>query len=325
MGSLLGKVMPQDTFEKVESMRHLAKTWREAGAGRNGSAESRKVFDELAAFAGSLDNASLFWVSRAFTHFLAIANAAEAHHRTRVLKMEESNIPGDVHALSHKSDSCGGIFPELFQKGHSVDDIYDALTTQQVELVLTAHPTEVNRRTILEKQRRVQQILSEADAHRTSATPIRPYQQQQLDDALMREIASLWQSDEVSRKKPSPQEEAYRGTLVVETVLWESVPQFLRKLDATMKCHLNKGLPLEVAPLKFASWMGGDRDGNPNVTPTVTREVCLNKRYKAAQLFERDLIRLAKELSITHCSAELRAVVGDSSREPYRQFLQPVS
>ena len=151
-----------------------------------------------------------------------------------------------------------------------------------------------------------------------------PYQQKQLDDALNREIASIWQSDEVSRVKPTPQSEAERGTLVVETVLWEAVPEFLRKLDATMEAYLGKGLPLESAPIKFSSWMGGDRDGNPNVTPDVTREVCLMKRFKAASLFANDIERLASELSITNCSEEMRAVVGDA-REPYRAYLVPVS
>jgi phosphoenolpyruvate carboxylase len=78
---------------------------------------------------------------------------------------------------------------------------------------------------------------------------------------LKREIGLIWQSDELNRKKPSVQEEAERGTLVVETVLWEALPSFLRKLDATMRDTLgeNYGLPLEAAPFKFSSWMGGDR------------------------------------------------------------------
>jgi phosphoenolpyruvate carboxylase len=81
------------------------------------------------------------------------------------------------------------------------------------------------------------------------------------------EISAIWQSDKVSRTKLMPQSEAKCGELVVERVLREAVPQFLRKIDATMKDSLGKGLPLDSAPIRFASWMGGDRDGNPNVTP----------------------------------------------------------
>jgi phosphoenolpyruvate carboxylase len=304
------------------SHRHRPQDWREKGAGRGTAterADAAEAFQELASFASSLNNSELFWVSRAFTHFLAIANAAEGHHRSRSLTMEEPKYVGDIHALSHKNDSCGGLLPTLLAE-HSKQDILNCLLTQQTELVLTAHPTEVNRRTILDKQRRVQAILTQADVVRASGRTTL-YMQDQLNDALEREIASLWQSDEVSRYKPSPQEEAERGTLVVETVLWEAVPVFLRKLNATMVAHLDQGLPLDAAPVKFASWMGGDRDGNPNVTERVTREVCLTKRLKAATLFERDLTRLRAELSITTCSDELRVHVRDSSREPYRDFL----
>jgi phosphoenolpyruvate carboxylase len=150
------------------------------------------------------------------------------------------------------------------------------------------------------------------------------YAQEELDRALTREIASLWQSDEVSRSKPSPQNEAERGTLVVETVMYEALPSFLRKLNATMLKTLGKPLPLEVSPVIFSSWMGGDRDGNPNVRAETTREVCLKQRAQAAGLLARDLSRLEKELSLTNCSEELRIIVGEKSREPYRSILQPV-
>jgi phosphoenolpyruvate carboxylase len=140
--------------------------------------------------------------------------------------------------------------------------------------------------------------LTKADGYRQIGRTI-PYEQSQLNDALYREISAIWQSDKVSRTKPMPQSEAKRGELVVETVLWEAVSQFLRKIDATMKDSLGKGLPLDSPPIRFASWMGGDRDGNPNVTPDVTREVCIMKCYKAAKLFAKDIEGLESEVSIT--------------------------
>jgi phosphoenolpyruvate carboxylase len=164
MGSLLGQIINdhhgQDIFDKVERMRGLAKSWREAGAGRISETadDAASTFNELSSFASSLSDEELFLVSRAFTHFLAIANAAEGHHRSRRIQEREPK-EGDIHALSNKSDSCGGVLPDLAKK-HDKDTIWDALTTQVVELVLTAHPTEVNRRTILNKQRRVQQVYT---------------------------------------------------------------------------------------------------------------------------------------------------------------------
>jgi phosphoenolpyruvate carboxylase len=168
------------------------------------------------------------------------------------------------------------------------------------------------------------QILTKADAGRQLGN-VSEFAQAELNRALEREISSIWQSDEVSRVKPTPQFEAERGCLVVETVMWEALPSFLRKLNATMEATLGKSLPLSAAPLVISSWMGGDRDGNPNVKPETTLEVCLNQRSKAASLLARDLYNLERELSIVDCSDELRAIVGEDSREPYRAMLRPVS
>lgn len=243
------------------------KAWREAGAGRDGSKQDScdEAFKSMISTAESLSSAELKTVSRAFAHFCAIANAAEYHHRARrnahkLAMFAISEGKQSVAALGPDSDSCGGVLPQMLKEGMSPQEIFDTLTSQQVELVLTAHPTEVNRRTLLDKHRRIQYLLTEADELRAKGV-ITQFQKKELDDALKREIWLIWQSDELSRRKPSVQEEAERGTLVVETVLWEALPSFLRKLDATMIDLLGDkySLPLEAAPFKISSWMGGDR------------------------------------------------------------------
>jgi hypothetical protein len=156
MGSLLGQIIQdhhgEATFNKIEELRSLAKAWRDAGAGRKENADAQ--FAKLAEYCTTLSNEELHIISRAFTHFLAIANAAEGHHRSRLL----SSMMDSENALPSKSDSCGGVLESLMKQNHDSETIYQALTSQKVELVLTAHPTEVNRRTILEKQRRVQEV-----------------------------------------------------------------------------------------------------------------------------------------------------------------------
>ena len=87
---------------------------------------------------------------------------------------------------------------------------------------------------------------------------------------------------------------------------------------------LGKSVPLDATPVIFSSWMGGDRDGDPNVTPEVTREVILKQRAQAAGLLSRDLARLKNELSIMECSNEFRTVVGEDAHEPYRALLDKV-
>jgi phosphoenolpyruvate carboxylase len=343
MGSLLGHIVQDhhgtEIFEKIEELRGLSKKWRMAGAGRTGTDPSHNVeeadatFKQLTTVCSNLNNDEILIIARAFNFFLSIANAAEGHHRIRRLNMATRE-----EALPDRYDSCGGALKSLLEQGHSSDDIYDALISQKVELVLTAHPTEVNRRTILEKQRRVQKILTKADYLRDSSglsgaipgTTGSGYAQSELDRSLKREIASTWQTDEVAREKPTPQNEAERGTLVVETVLWEALPAFLRRLNSVTTKTIAKSLPLDASPVIFSSWMGGDRDGNPNVTPDVTREVCLKKRAQAAGLIKRDLIRLKSELSIMDCSLELKDIALDlggdvSTMEPYRTVLSKVS
>ncbi|GKZ00528.1 hypothetical protein MPSEU_001005200 [Mayamaea pseudoterrestris] len=327
MGSLLGTIIKEhdghEIYSKVEDMRALAKSWRELGAGRvaETKVQAEETLQSLADYAAKFPDRDLFLVSRAFTHFLALANAAEACHRTRRLRDsdQDGNNSGALHA---KPDSCRGVLPELLKQGHDVDDIYQALCSQVTELVLTAHPTEVNRRTILDKKRRIQDILMMADANRYSRQASQ-FETDELNKSMYREISSIWLSDEVSRIKPTPEVEAEKGTLFVDSVLWKTVPSFLRKLDTTMKEFLGKGLPFDAAPIRFASWMGGDRDGNPNVKPHTTRLVCLKNRAKAATLFKEDLVVLEKELSIIVASPELRAVVGNA-REPYRALLKPM-
>jgi phosphoenolpyruvate carboxylase len=107
----------------------------------------------LAQFVSTFSKEELLVVSRAFAHFLAIANAAEKHHINRVL--EEFNVSSG--GFYDKEDSCGGVLPELAEK-HSAEVVWNTLVNQTVELVLTAHPTEVNRRTILDKHRRIQGV-----------------------------------------------------------------------------------------------------------------------------------------------------------------------
>jgi phosphoenolpyruvate carboxylase len=316
MGSVLGTVLretaapaaagvgggdddPHDSsiFDHVEALRAAAKKWRQ------GDGDLQVLADRVA----KLTDSQLKDVSRAFTHFLALANAAEAHHRIRRLS-KYVDTP-----LFPKDDSCGGVIPSLLENGTATaDEIFDALTSQTTELVLTAHPTEVNRRTVLNKNHRIQQILTASDIEQNS------YKRQLLDDALLQEIRSLWLTDEVSRTKPSPETEAAKGTLVVETVLWEAVPSFLRKLSATLQNAIGRSLPLTAAPVRFASWMGGDRDGNPNVKPSTTATVCMTNRRTAATLFCHDLEKLNGELSIAAATDDLLRY---DSREPYRTHI----
>ena len=135
-------------------------------------------------------------------------------------------------------------------------------------IINLAHPTEVNRRTRIRIHQRVELILEQLDRPDLLA-----YERETLEKSLETEILSIWNSDDIVRKKPTPIDEARGGLAIVENVLWNAVPRYIRKLDYALQAELGKGLPLSITPIQISSWMGGDRDGNPNVTPPITLEV----------------------------------------------------
>jgi phosphoenolpyruvate carboxylase len=211
-----------------------------------------------------------------------------------------------------------GNIERLLKEGVKPEAIFQAITTQKIELVLTAHPTEVNRRTYLNKQKKVAMDMEKLH-FRGSLTP---YEKSEVEKSLKREITSIWNSEMIRRIKPTPVDEAKSGLAVVEQVLWDAVPSFVRKLDSAVELTLGKRLPLTAAPVCFASWMGGDRDGNPFVTPMITRAVVLRSRWQAMRLLLRDIRELKMALSSTKCSEELRVLVGPAQREPYREIIK---
>lgn len=308
LGSLLGETLREQEgtalFDLVERVRALSK-----GA-RAGNPDDARALAELLA---DLPAEEARRVARAFAHFLSLANIAEQHHRVRRRRAYAADPGKGPQLLS--LDDC---FGRVFAAGVSREALHRAAASLSIELVLTAHPTEVMRRTVLHKHRRIADALERRD--REDATP--EERLEHLAD-LRREITADWQTAEVRRARPSPLDEARSGLLVFEQTLWSAVPRFVRALDDALVRHTGEPLPIDAAPIRFGSWMGGDRDGNPHVTPAVTRQVCALTRWIAAGLYLQEIDALRDELSMTTCSDELRAMAGDAW-EPYRHVLSDV-
>lgn len=253
-------------------------------------------------------------VTRVFTHALNLVNIAENHHRFRMIRAEER--ANDDHLI--REDSFEGTIAKLGDV--SKERIYEQLLNQKVEIVLTAHPTEVNRRTILRKHRAISEALATLER-----SDISTFDSSQTEAELKRTIASIWGSDEIRRNKPNPQMEAEAGIAIIETTLWDAVPAHCRKLDAEVIRELGKKMPPDSVPVKFASWIGGDRDGNPNVTPLVTKEVVLTLRKRAAMLLTKSMQELYDDLAISRkFSPDMdkladRIVNSKDIREKYRR------
>jgi len=300
LGELLGETIRQqhgDAFlQKIEDIRHSAK------------ADRRGPGEQLSSTLADLAEEDLLPVARAFNQFLNLANMAEQY---QLIRRRDADQPEPFEAQ---------VLPELLgrlkQAGHSNDALARQLAKLDIQLVLTAHPTEVARRTLIQKYDAIAGQLAAQD-HRD----LTPAERQQVRERLRRLIAEAWHTEEIRRTRPTPVDEAKWGFAVIEHSLWHAIPSHLRKVDKALLEATGLRLPLEAAPIRFASWMGGDRDGNPNVTAAVTREVLLLARWMAADLFLRDIDALAAELSMQQANDALRKQVG-ASAEPYRAVLK---
>ncbi|MEZ9406078.1 MULTISPECIES: phosphoenolpyruvate carboxylase [unclassified Vibrio] len=301
LGRLLGNTI-QDAhgdviLKKVETIRKLSKSAR---AGNKADRDS--LVEEIK----NLPNEQLTPVARAFNQFLNLTNMAEQYH-TISRHCEEHVCEPDV---------LQSLFSKLNQNDISKLDAAQAVRDLNIELVLTAHPTEITRRTMINKLVKINECLSKLELSDLSHK-----ERVKTERRLEQLIAQGWHSDVIRQQRPTPLDEAKWGFAVVENSLWEAVPDFLREMDGRLKGYLGEGLPIDARPVHFSSWMGGDRDGNPFVTHTITKEVLRLSRWKAADLYLGDVNELITELSMTKCNDAVRELAGDE-HEAYRAILK---
>ncbi|WP_443612667.1 phosphoenolpyruvate carboxylase [Acinetobacter pseudolwoffii] len=306
LGNLLGETLKlhagQDLFNQIEQIRALSK-----GA-RDGQVEAEKQLEQLFL---SLEDAEILPLTRAFTHFLNFANIAEQYHVVRRRRQSEFDDTAE------SPNPLVPLFEKFKQQEISADTLYQQICELKIELVLTAHPTEVSRRTLIQKYDGINNALSKFDQQKLT-----PRERQAVLADLKQLISSAWQTDEIRQHRPTPIDEAKWGFTTIEQTLWNAVPKFIRELNGMVEQQCGQNLPLDIAPVRFASWMGGDRDGNPNVTHNVTQEVLWLSRWKAADLYVRDIENLRWELSIQQCSTEISEALGQNHPEPYREYLR---
>ncbi|KAL9166418.1 hypothetical protein ABFS82_05G028100 [Erythranthe guttata] len=293
LGNLLNDVLHREVgpefMEKLEKTRVLAQSaCNMRTAGIEDTAELLEK--QLAAMLSKMTLEEALSLARAFSHYLNLTGIAETHHR--VTKAQSS---------SQLSKSCDDTLNQLVQSGVSPDELYNTVCKQEVEIVLTAHPTQINRRTLQYKHIRIAHLLEYNDR-----PDLGHEDREMLIEDLVRELTSIWQTDELRRHKPTPVDEARAGLNIVEQSLWRAVPHYLRRLSIALKKHTGKPLPLTCTPIKFGSWMGGDRDGNPNVTAKVTRDVSLLSRWMAIDLYLGEVDNLRFELSMNQCDVKLK-------------------
>ena len=283
LGNILGKVIKeqegQQFFNLVEKIRLLSKA---NVANKNQKNPFKKISSEIK----KLDAEKLFKLTRAFNHFMNFYNLAESIDATRTLdQYENKKIDNKLNNIFIEE-----IFENFFKdKKIPNNKIYNIAKSLNIGIVLTAHPTEVKRRTLIQKYHTLTEVLEQRNLLKDYPSKIKI-----LDKKMYDEITIVWNTDEIKRTRPTPFEEARWGLAIIEDSLWETIPKVYRRLNQIFVKNMKKGLPKNFNPIEFGSWMGGDRDGNPFVTSAVTKEVILLSRWEAAKLYEKALTKIIR-------------------------------
>jgi phosphoenolpyruvate carboxylase len=297
LGETLARTEGDDLLALVEQVRSHAKDGR---------------LDQLPDF----DLATITRLVRAFTAYFHLANITEQVHRGRALTRQKQADGGWIEqALGRIREA--GVPPE---------ELAGLLRTVGVRPVFTAHPTEVARRSTIDKLRRVATLLEEPEGARR-------------DRRLAEAIELLWLTDEIRIEPPEPSDEARNVVYYLEGLSAAALPDVLEELRDRLST-MGVELPADVRPLRFGSWVGGDRDGNPHVTPATTREVLTLQAVHGIRMLQTLVDRLRRDLSVSdrvsEVSAELTARIEEllpglpevepryrrlNAEEPYRLFL----
>ena len=284
LGILLGEVLREqageDLFSQVEALRQGTIRRRDAEA--HGHAEEAALHAAAAldlAHSLAVDRATL--LTRAFAFYFELINLAETNHRKR--RRMALRLSGQA---GRQRGSLEGTLAAMRRVGIGAEEAVDWLRRVLIVPVFTAHPTEAARRTVMFKRRRIGEFLEALDR-----IPVSEQDLGRLEQLVLAEITSLWQTDEVRSRRPTVYDEIKMGLDYYDVSIFETLPGLYREISEAL--HAAYGLEIEVHELpivlRFGSWIGGDRDGNPFVTPEVTRDAIQLARGHLLLYYQRQL------------------------------------
>ena len=276
LGAQLGEALVRqhgpELLERVEQVRGLARGLRR-------SDEDSTALAELLA---GVDVADAGLLARAFTVYFHLANTAEQVHR--IDDLTEKRAAG--------SNRFGEMVGRLSDMGFADGEIVSTVNSTELRPVFTAHPTEASRRSILDKLAEISSLV-EQRAHAGADDTARQRADRRMDEL----IDAIWQTDELRRQRPDPVDEARSILYFLTEIAVQGVPELLDDIDAVL-ASLGGGLDPDRSPIRFGSWVGGDRDGNPNVTPATTVAVLEFQRQRALRILVEEIEGLSSELSV---------------------------
>jgi len=300
LGTLLGDVLREqageDLFAHVEALRQ--------GTIRRRDAEARGLEEEAALHAAtalelvhSLPVERAILLTRAFAFYFELINLAETNHRKR--RRIALRLSGQA---GRQRGSLAGTLSEMRRVGISAEEALDWLKRVLIVPVFTAHPTEVARRSVMFKRRRIGDFLATL-----GRIPVPEQDLARLEQLVLAEITSLWQTDEVRSRRPTVYDEIKMGLDYYDVSIFETLPSLYREISEALQASY--GLEIDTLDLpkvlEFGSWIGGDRDGNPFVTPQVTRDSIQLARGHLLLYYQRQLQEI---IDLLTTSAQQRPV-----------------
>ncbi len=277
LGALLSELAPEGIFETVEAARLAARRRRKGDP----AAET-----ELVTLLESLAPVRALEVVRAFSAYFGVVNMAEQVHRLRRridYRRDDRAQPGSLRAS----------IEELVRRGTTAEEVAVALRTITVEPVFTAHPTEPVRRTLLKKDQRLARLMVDRFSEKT----LDPVALATIDEGIALEIASAWQTDEELPTRPTVAEEVEHVLFFLSEVLYRVVPAVHEELERELARAYGRRIPIERPVVRFASWVGGDMDGNPNVGADTIRATLARQLELALRRYKQELLGLNEHLS----------------------------
>ncbi len=305
LGTLLGQVIREqagpETFDRVEELRALCK---------RAIADGQPALREQAAEnIARLDLDQITWLLRAYTAFFHLVNQAE---QQEIIRINRERAQRSTEAP--RAESIDEAVYRLKAQGYGLDQVMDLLQRLDIQPTLTAHPTEARRRSILYKQQSIAALMTAL--RRCDPTP-------EERDAILHQlhdhITVLLSTDEIRANRPTVIEEVENGLYFVRNAIWETLPQIHRDVREALRRHYGAA-PAVPAFLRFRSWIGSDRDGNPNVTADVTRQTLAMQHRTALTLYLAELRELRRELSLSERQVSVPQRLYDSIREDARRY-----
>jgi phosphoenolpyruvate carboxylase len=284
LGILLGEVLREqagaDLFAHVEALRQGTIRRRDAEA-RGSEEEAARHGATALDLVHSLPVERAILLTRAFAFYFELINLAETNHRKR--RKLALQLAGRAEK---QRGSLSGTLCAMRRVGIGAEEALDWLRRVLIVPVFTAHPTEVARRSVMFKRRRIGEFLAELDR-----IPIPEHDLERLEELVRAEITSLWQTDEVRSRRPTVYDEIKMGLDYYDVSIFETLPALYEEIAEALRLAYGVDMDAHELPqvLRFGSWIGGDRDGNPYVTPEVTRDAIQLARGHLLLFYERKL------------------------------------